>query len=142
MEERSRRAFVRAAGGIVWRNGDRRELAVVYRDRYAAGECCLPKGKLDAGEDWARAAVREVWEETCCEAEILGFGEVALYHVGETPKAVVYFEMRATRETPFRPSREVRKLAWLAPAQALGALTHGSERDALRKCLARAGLGS
>ncbi len=129
--------FVRAAGGIVWRDSNRRELAVIYRDRYEPDECCLPKGKLDPGEDWERAAVREVLEETGCEAEIAGFAGVLHYHVGNGPKVVVYFDMLAIGEGAFLPSAEVTKMAWLTPTAALDELAHEGERELLRDFLAR-----
>ncbi len=129
--------FVRAAGGVVWRSLGREQLAVIYRDRHRAGECCLPKGKLDPGEDWEGAARREVLEETGCEAEIHGFCDVLTYFVGRDPKVVVYFDMVAVREAPFRPSPEVRDMRWIAPADALSALSHPSERHMLRIWLSR-----
>ena len=129
--------LVRAAGGIVWRDSQRRELAVIYRDRYEPDECCLPKGKLDPGEDWERAAVREVLEETGCEAEIAGFAGLLHYQVGSGPKVVVYFDMLAIGEEAFVPSEEVAKMAWLTPAQALNELAHKGERAVLREFLAR-----
>ncbi|MCY4535032.1 MAG: NUDIX domain-containing protein [Bryobacterales bacterium] len=129
--------LVRAAGGIVWRDSKRRELAVIYRDRYEPNECCLPKGKLDPGEDWERAAVREVLEETGCEAEIAGFAGLLHYQVGKGPKVVVYFDMLAIGEGEFVPSSEVTKMAWLTPAEALGELAHQGERELLSEFLAR-----
>jgi len=129
--------LVRAAGGIVWRDSKRRELAVIYRDRYEPDECCLPKGKLDPGEGWERAAVREVLEETGCEAEIAGFAGLLHYQVGKGPKVVVYFDMLAIGEGEFVPSSEVTKMAWLTPAEALGELAHQGERELLSEFLAR-----
>lgn len=129
--------LVRAAGGIVWRDSNRRELAVIYRDRYEPDECCLPKGKLDPGEDWERAAVREVLEETGCEAEIAGFAGLLHYQVRNGPKVVVYFDMLACGEGEFAPSKEVTKMAWLTPAEALDELAHQGERELLSEFLAR-----
>ncbi len=131
-------AFVRAAGGIVWRDCGRRELVVIYRDRYETHECCLPKGKLDPGECWEAAAVREVQEETGCEAEIQGFAGLLHYHVGSRPKVVVYFEMTAASEGAFEPSKEVTEIAWLTPEAAVAALAHEGERELLRDWLSRA----
>lgn len=125
--------LIRAAGGLVWRNRERRELAVIYRDRHQRDECCLPKGKLDGDEDWEQAAVREVLEETCCKAGILGFGGLLHYYVGVRPKVVVYFEMVALEELPFTPSAEVRDVRWLSPADAQRLLTHDGERDLLQR---------
>ena len=130
-------SFILAAGGVVWRDGAKREVAVIYRDRHVRNECCLPKGKLDTGEDWVQAALREVAEETGCDARILGFCDVLLYYVRGWPKIVVYFEMVALREGAFRPSEEVRDMAWLAPAAAVRAMTHEGERSVLRRVASR-----
>lgn len=134
-------AFIRAAGGIVWRNEERRQIAVIYRDRHARNECCLPKGKLDPGEGWEQAALREVLEETGCRAEIVGFGGILPYYVSARPKVVVYFEMVATHTGPFHPSGEVREMAWLCNESALAALSHDSEREMLRALLAHRASG-
>ena len=130
--------FIEAAGGIVWRTPARQELAVIYRDRYERDECCLPKGKLDPAEDWEQAAVREVLEETGCEATIEGFGGLLTYYVGEQPKVVLYFEMLAVEDHGFQPSREVRAMRWLSPQAALGELAHEAEREVLLRCLSAA----
>ena len=59
----SRAVEVKAAGCVVWRRdgGGAPELAVVHRPRY--DDWSLPKGKLDPGETFEEAAVREVQEE-------------------------------------------------------------------------------
>ena len=57
-------AEVKASGGVVWRrteDGEGVELVVVHRPRY--DDWSLPKGKLDPGESWEQAALREVDEE-------------------------------------------------------------------------------
>ncbi|MGZ5338110.1 MAG: NUDIX domain-containing protein, partial [Thermoleophilaceae bacterium] len=46
---------VRAAGGVVARDG---LIALVHRPRY--DDWTLPKGKLDAGESFEEAALREI----------------------------------------------------------------------------------
>lgn len=132
---RERALFIQAAGGIVWRTPERQELAVIYRDRYERDECCLPKGKLDPGEDWEQAAVREVLEETGCAATIEGFGGLLTYHIGVRPKVVLYFEMLAVEDRGFQPSGEVREMRWLSPQAALGELAHEAEKGVLMRCL-------
>ena len=68
-------AEVKASGGVVWRRaGDGLELAVIHRPRY--DDWSLPKGKLDRGESWEDAALREVEEETGLRCE-LGEGRPA-----------------------------------------------------------------
>ena len=56
-------AEVKASGGVVWRRAPdgALELVVVHRPRY--DDWSLPKGKLDKGESWEEAALREVEEE-------------------------------------------------------------------------------
>jgi 8-oxo-dGTP diphosphatase len=56
-------AEVKAAGGVVWRAGagGAPEFVAVHRPRY--DDWSLPKGKLDPGETWEQAALREVEEE-------------------------------------------------------------------------------
>src|SRR5262249_39444314 len=49
---------VRAAGGVIVRDG---AVLLVHRPHY--GDWSFPKGKLDPGESWEEAAVREVEEE-------------------------------------------------------------------------------
>ena len=52
-------AEILAAGGVVLRDG---RVLVVHRLRY--DDWSLPKGKLEAGESFEQAALREVYEET------------------------------------------------------------------------------
>ena len=55
-------AEVKAAGGVVWRRGPGGiEVAVAHRPHRR--DWSLPKGKLDPGETWQQAALREVEEE-------------------------------------------------------------------------------
>ncbi len=129
------RRLIRAAGGVVWRAADKQEVAVIYRGRYRSDECCLPKGKLDAGETWEAAALREVLEETGCEAAISGFADVVDYPVDHALKIVVFFEMTAGREGEFKQSDEVYAVEWLSPEAAIERLTYDTERKVLGQCL-------
>lgn len=133
--------FIRAAGGVVWRDCSRTQLAVIYRDRYEPDECSLPKGKLDEGEDWEQAAAREVQEETGCMAEACRFAGLLHYYVGSNPKVVVFFEMVVVEEGRFHPSSEVRAIDWMDPREALEKLTHEDERQVVRSCLDSSPLG-
>src|SRR5919106_884023 len=60
-------AEVHAAGGLVVRDDGR--LAVIHRPRY--DDWSLPKGKLDPGESFEEAALREVREEIGLRCELL-----------------------------------------------------------------------
>ena len=56
-------AEVLAAGGVVVRGaGAAARIAVIHRPKYE--DWTLPKGKLDPGEGFEQAALREVEEET------------------------------------------------------------------------------
>lgn len=58
-----RAVLVRASGVLPWRERKGKlEFALVHRPRY--DDWSWPKGKLEVGEDWAVAAVRETHEET------------------------------------------------------------------------------
>jgi len=125
-------AFVRLAGGILWREGpEGPRLAVIHRPRQA--DWSLPKGRLDEGETWEEAARREVEEETGCEARISSFAGATSYFQGRTPRLVLYWHMALVREDPFEASKEVDQLVWLAPADALDRLDHEAERRLLRR---------
>ena len=60
---------IEAAGGIVWRNQDRKNhLIIIHRPKY--DDWTLPKGKRDPGEHWQETALREVFEETSCVTKL------------------------------------------------------------------------
>ena len=58
--------LIEAAGGVVVRDG---QVALVHRPRY--DDWTLPKGKLDPGESFEEAALREVEEETGLRAHLV-----------------------------------------------------------------------
>jgi 8-oxo-dGTP diphosphatase len=132
---------IRAAGGLLWRPGPRLpRLAVVHRPRY--GDWSLPKGKLERGESFAAAALREVREETRCRVRLGPLAGVAWYRVGARPKLVLYWDMDLVEEAPFEPDEEVDALAWLTPREALARLDHASERRIVARARGRAPAGS
>jgi 8-oxo-dGTP diphosphatase len=119
-----------AAGGLLWREGDPRRLAVVHRPRY--DDWSLPKGKLDAGELLPETAAREVREETGFAVSLGGFAGRYQYQVTTGPKAVFIWEMTAL-DKQAEPDDEVDDLAWLSPAEAVDRLTYRLERDLVRR---------
>jgi 8-oxo-dGTP pyrophosphatase MutT (NUDIX family) len=119
---------VRAAGGIPWRRTATGELEVlvVHRPRY--GDWTFPKGKLDPGEGWEQAAVREVFEEARL-VTLLGAELPAIeYHDRHgRPKRVRYWAMVVAADAGFEPGDEVDERRWLPIAEADRLLTY--ERD-------------
>src|SRR5262245_23278714 len=125
---------VSAAGGIVWgpRPDDSR-IAVIHRPRHG-GDWSLPKGKLDPGETWEEAALREVKEEIGCHARLGDFaGEVTYALTGGATKVVRFWHMFPIGEIAFTPSAEVDRLEWLTVLEAIQRLTYSMERDLLIK---------
>ncbi len=134
-----RSPIVRAAGGLLWRDGSRGpELALVHSPR--RGTWCLPKGKLEDGESFAAAAIREVAEETACRVRLGEFAGYAVYAARSRRKLVLYWHMALVVARRFRPNGEIDALAWLPPEQAIDRLGRAHERRLVRSVLAsRAG---
>jgi 8-oxo-dGTP diphosphatase len=132
-------AEVKAAGGVVWRRGDHGvEIVIAHRPRY--DDWSLPKGKLDRGESWEEAAVREVEEEiglTCRLGEEL---EPVSYQdrKGRT-KVVRYWLMEPENDVTFTPNDEVDELRWLAPPEAAEVLSYPRDAELVRDAAERIG---
>ncbi|MGI9021105.1 MAG: NUDIX hydrolase [Solirubrobacterales bacterium] len=120
-------AEVLAAGGMVVREGpDGPEVAIVHRPRY--DDWSLPKGKLERGESFEAAALREVEEETGLRCELGASLEPASYRDRKgRSKLVRYFEMRAVGGS-FVSNDEVDDLRWARPGVAAELLTHEHDR--------------
>lgn len=123
---------IQAAGGIVWRNAfSDKELAIIHRPGY--DDWTLPKGKLEPGENWKEAALREAREETGCEVELENFAGCICYATLNVPKVVLFWNMKLIGDCHFQPTKEVDKLQWLQVEQALGILNYQSERELIMK---------
>jgi 8-oxo-dGTP diphosphatase len=129
--------LIRAAGGLLWRgrNG-KRQLAVIHRPHRE--DWSLPKGKLEEGERWEIAALREVEEETGCKARILSFAGVVHYVPRRTPKVVVFWNMELVKEGPLEHVDEVDEVAWLSVDEAMKRLDHEAERELLAEATSAA----
>ncbi|HEU4384522.1 MAG TPA: NUDIX hydrolase [Anaeromyxobacteraceae bacterium] len=117
----------RAAGGLLWRDGPSGpRLALVHRPK--RDDWSLPKGKLDDGEGWEEAALREVEEETGCRARIISFAGATSYLARRAPKVVLYWHMALVREGRLDAGDEIDEVAWLAPADAVRRLDYEADR--------------
>lgn len=127
---------VRAAGGVVMRPGPEGQPQVLVVHRPAYDDWSLPKGKLDPGEDWCHAAVREVHEETGVTAR-LGL-ELASTHYTDRhgrPKRVRWWTMSALEQAPRTPDDEVDERRWLDASDVGPLLTYGADRDLVDEAL-------
>ena len=125
-------ARVRAAGGVVWRRTATVEVLLVPRPRY--DDWSMPKGKLDDGESFEDAAVREVEEETGIRAALgEDLGEVRYVDHEGRDKVVRWWTMAADRErngdmdaAQLQPmdADEVDELRWVSLADADALLTY------------------
>jgi 8-oxo-dGTP diphosphatase len=118
---------VLAAGGVVVRDG---RVAVVHRPKY--DDWSLPKGKLDPGEGFEGAALREVEEETGLRSRLVRELPSTEYNDSKgRSKLVRYWEMEPI-DGDFAPNDEVDELRWLTPEEAEAMLTYDRDRELLR----------
>lgn len=125
---------VRAAGGVVVDDG---RICVIHRPKYE--DWSLPKGKLDPGEGWEAAALREVWEETglaaTCEGELTPHEYVD--RKGR-PKLVRWWRMSVAEVAPFVVNAEVDERRWVTPPEAERLLDYEHDRALVREALGAA----
>ena len=131
---------MRAAGGVIWREvtvgneaGATRtsgEIVLVHRPRY--DDWSFPKGKLNRGEAWQRAALREVREETGLVCEPGEELPSTVYKDGKgRTKLVRYWIMRVVGVEPWAPNDEVDERRWVQVDEAGRLLTYDHDREML-----------
>jgi 8-oxo-dGTP pyrophosphatase MutT (NUDIX family) len=125
-------AEVKASGGVVRRHGNRGlEVALVHRPRY--DDWSFPKGKLDPGESWEDAALREVEEEIGLRCRLGDELPPTSYRDNKGRAKVVRYWLMDPLDGEFEPSHEVDEVRWLALADADGLLTYQHDRELLRE---------
>jgi 8-oxo-dGTP pyrophosphatase MutT (NUDIX family) len=131
-----------SAGGVVFRRTPTGVEVVVgeQRDRLSGARTLrLPKGKLDRGETFEQAALREVEEETGFAARIVApLGRVAYsYREGDTvvAKTVHFFLMEWQPGEAQASDGELERVAWAPLEQARRSLSYETERAVLERAL-------
>jgi 8-oxo-dGTP diphosphatase len=104
-------------------------VALVHRPKY--DDWALPKGKLDEGESWEDAAVREVREETGYRGALREeLSSVEYTDPKGRPKTVRYWRMDVL-DGEFEANDEVDELRWLPVTEATKVCTHDHDRAVL-----------
>jgi len=98
-------------------------------------EWCIPKGHLEQDETSEQAAIREVFEETGLEAQIIEYlGEVNYQFIQDGSKISktvhVYLMQQTGGELSFDkdPHKEASELEWVQVSELLARLSHGNEQ--------------
>jgi 8-oxo-dGTP diphosphatase len=121
---------VHAAGGVVWRRGGAQiEVALVHRPRY--DDWSLPKGKLDPGESFEQAAVREVLEEIGARCELGEELPPTTYRDNKGRLKLVRYWLMEAETVDFEPNDEVDELRWLPPREGAPLLSYEHDRALL-----------
>jgi 8-oxo-dGTP diphosphatase len=123
---------VLAAGGVVVRPSG--EVALVHRPKY--DDWSLPKGKLDPGEDFVQAALREVEEETGLRCRLVcELPSTEYVDAKGRPKLVRYWLMEPLADEGFEPTSEIDELRWLPARDAVALLSYERDRGVLEAAL-------
>jgi ADP-ribose pyrophosphatase YjhB (NUDIX family) len=134
----AQKGVIEASGGVVWRKGKNgKQLALVHRVRY--DDWSLPKGWLKSDETWQEAAIREVKEETGCQAHILGLAGCSWYLVDGIPKVVLFWHMELVEEGPLRRNDETDEVIWMSLGRAIDTMSYEAEKEIVRAAAAEQG---
>lgn len=126
MAKKNNKSVIQAAGGIIWKKeGTEKKLAVVHRHKH--NDWSLPKGKVDPGESWKKAALREVLEETGYVGNLKKYAGSISYLLDGKPKIVLFWHMDAKTEDLEKMNGEVDEVRWLTVAEASKILDYPDE---------------
>jgi 8-oxo-dGTP diphosphatase len=131
------RPEVAAAGGVlVARDGEGRiKVAVIHRPKYM--DWSLPKGKLEEGESWQEAALREVHEETGYRCEPSAELPHVSYLDRKSRRKLVRYWLMEPIDGGFEPHGEVDELRWVTEDEADELLTYPHDKELVRKAVRR-----
>jgi len=118
--------------GIVVFDGDK--VLLVFHN---LGHYGIPKGHVEKGETEEETAVREVKEETNCDAKIIpGFREVITYSPKPNVMKDVVFFVGEAITTDLKPQEEeTSDVFFINQFEALKTITHEEERKVIEKAI-------
>lgn len=123
----------KSCGAVIFReNNTERDYLILTSTQ---GHTTLCKGHVEGKETEHEAAVREIMEETGLTVDFVdGFREVITYAPRPgVVKDVVFFLAELSGGALACQPEEVAEVRFLSFGEALGALTHQSDRDTLQK---------
>lgn len=120
----------RSCGAVVYTDIAGQRQYVLVKGGYVG----LPKGHMEKGESERQTALREVFEETCVNAQLIpGFRRVVTYHMPNgNDKRVAYFLARYAQQEAHKNPEEFLKVMVLGYHDALHALTFENDKVTLR----------
>lgn len=123
---------VLAAGAVVWRS-NKGELEVLLVHQSSDEAWAIPKGKLDPGERFAKAAVREVKEETGYLIRLGRPMPSRTYRVGAGEKTVRYWAAKVEQRLAKGPKnlKEIDRTKWFKIKKAIAKAAHAGDRELL-----------
>lgn len=133
MAKKTKDAEVRAAGGIIVKPAKKGpKVLLIHRPDY--NDWSFPKGKLDPGEKFKEAALREVKEETGfrCKAHKPSLPSLEYEDRNGRSKEVRYWLMTVLSGT-FEPNDEVDMIAWVRWDKVEDRLTYSKDRRLFRQ---------
>ncbi len=127
------RPDVQAAGAVVTRKGG--DVLLVHRPRY--DDWSFPKGKVDRGERWPAAAVREVGEETGLHIRLGPPLTSQRYPVARSRNKQVHYWMGRVvgvdDVSGYKPNKEIDGVRWVSRKKARKLLTYDYDRATLKE---------
>lgn len=126
--------MVRAAGTVPWRRSPDGGIEVLIEHRPRFDDWSVPKGKLEDGESFDDAAVRETLEEVGASGELGPELCATAYMVAQGPKLVRYWLLEVTDEA-FVANHEVDQVRWIPLPWAAGHLSYATDRAVMRSAV-------
>ena len=128
--------FEESAGGIVYKK-EKGQIFVLVTQHSAHHGWVFPKGLIDAGEDKAKTAVREVKEEGGVEAKIIReLSPVEYFYKLEgntTKKKVTYFLMEYVSGNIEEHDWEMEAAEWLELSKVEERLSYKTDKHVFQK---------